>query len=412
MKALPALPALPQPLQALFRHKIWTVVLLLAPLLIFMLGFYLLPLGTMFVRSVYTPVFSEVLPETTVLLRAWDGRGMPDAALYPVFAHELAAARKQKTLGKAIHEVNRIQSGARSLIITTARHLTRAPPKSVQQETLTAIRSEWGEPHIWLAMRLASAKITARFYLNALDLTYGDDGSIVRQPEDKRIYVKLMVRTLLVSIAITLFCFLLGYPLAYLMAQARGGLANVLLLAVLAPFWTSLLVRTTSWIVLLQQQGVLNGLLVWLGVVDDQNRLSLIYNMTGTLVAMTHVLLPFMILPMYSVMRTIPPTYMSAAISLGASFPQAFYRVYWPLSLPGAAAGGLLVFILSIGYYITPALVGGQRGQLISNFIAYHVQGSLNWGLAAALGMLLLVSVKILYVVYERVVGADRLRLG
>ncbi|MCY3777514.1 MAG: ABC transporter permease, partial [Candidatus Aminicenantes bacterium] len=188
--------------------------------------------------------------------------------------------------------------------------------------------------------------------------------------------------------------------------------ANLLLLLVLVPFWTSLLVRTTSWIVLLQTEGVVNDLLVALGLIADENRISMIYNMTGTVVAMTHVLLPFMVLPIYSVMRTIPPLYMSAAASLGASFPQAFRRVYWPQTLPGVGAGSLLVFILSIGYYITPALVGGQSGQLISNMIAYHMQQSLNWGLAAALGSILLGCVVALYLLYDRVVGIDRMRLG
>ena len=138
----------------------------------------------------------------------------------------------------------------------------------------------------------------------------------------------------------------------------------------------------------------------------------MIYNMTGTVVAMTHVLLPFMVLPLFSVMRTIPPLYMSAAASLGAGFLQAFRRVYWPQTLPGVAAGSLLVFILAIGYYITPALVGGQSGQLISNMVAYHMQQSLNWGLAAALGGVLLAGVFLLYLVFNRLVGVDRMRLG
>ena len=180
----------------------------------------------------------------------------------------------------------------------------------------------------------------------------------------------------------------------------------------LVPFWTSLLVRTTSWIVLLQTQGVINDLLAAVGLIADDQRISMIYNMTGTVVAMTHVLLPFMVLPLFSVMRTIPPLYMSAAASLGASFLQAFWRVYWPQTLPGVAAGSLLVFILAIGYYITPALVGGQSGQLISNFIAYHMQTSLNWGLAGALGGILLVSVAVLYLLYDRLVGVERMRLG
>ena len=235
---------------------------------------------------------------------------------------------------------------------------------------------------------------------------------MVAQPPDRRIYLPLLGRTLAVSVGIATLCLLLGYPVAYLIAQAPPRRANLLLLLVLVPFWTSLLVRTTSWIVLLQSQGVVNDLLVALGLLGEEGRLAMIYNMTGTLIAMTHVLLPFMVLPLYAVMRTIPGEYMRAATSLGASFPQAFRRVYWPQSLPGVGAGLLLVFILAIGYYITPALVGGRTGQLISNMIAYHMQQSLNWSLAAALGGILLACVVGLYLLYDRLVGVERMKLG
>ena len=238
------------------------------------------------------------------------------------------------------------------------------------------------------------------------------DGSIEQMPETQRVYVTLFIRTLGVSIAVTLLCFLIGYPMAYAMAHAGPGWARVLLVLVLIPFWTSLLVRTTSWIVILQQQGVLNDIFVFLGLVGDDNRLTMVHNMTGTLVAMTQVLLPFMILPLYSVMTNIPRDLTKAASSLGANPYQAFVRVYLPNSLPGVAAGGLLVFILSIGYYITPALVGGSKGQLISNLIAYHLQTSLNWGLAAALSVILLAGVILLYIVYDRFIGIDRMKLG
>ena len=185
-----------------------------------------------------------------------------------------------------------------------------------------------------------------------------------------------------------------------------------MLALVLVPFWTSLLVPTTSWIVLLQNQGVINDLPVAVGLVADDGRLALVYNMVGTFVAMTHVLLPFMVLPLYSVMRTIPESHMSAATSLGAGPVQAFLRVYWPQSLPGVGAGSLLVFILAIGYYITPVLVGGSSGQLISNMVAYHMQTSLNWGLASALGGVILVCVTLLYLLYDRIAGGDRVSVA
>jgi len=180
---------------------------------------------------------------------------------------------------------------------------------------------------------------------------------------------------------------------------------------VLLPFWTSLLMHTTAWIAILQGQGVVNSTLVASGVIEESQRLSLIYNQTGTIVAMTHILLPFMVLPLYSVMRTINPSYVRAARSLGATSWTAFRRIYVPQTLPGIGAGLLLVFILAVGYYITPALVGGASGQLISNLIAFHMQNSLNWSLAAALAAILLAVVLLLYWLYDRLVGIDNLKV-
>jgi putative spermidine/putrescine transport system permease protein len=216
----------------------------------------------------------------------------------------------------------------------------------------------------------------------------------------------------MLSLAITVICMFVAFPIAHLLATLPLAKSNLLMILVLLPFWTSLLVRTTSWMVLLQSQGVLNDLLVWLGIIGDDGRIQMMYNRTGTLVAMTHILLPFMVLPLYSVMRTIPPAYVRAARSLGANSFVAFYRVYLPQTLPGIGAGALLVFILAVGYYITPALVGGADGQLISNLIAFHMQKSLNWSLAAALAALLLAGILALYWLYDRIVGIDNMKLG
>jgi putative spermidine/putrescine transport system permease protein len=254
--------------------------------------------------------------------------------------------------------------------------------------------------------------LTASYYVAAVDREYDADGNIVKRPENRQIYLDLFKRTLYLSLAITAMTFLLGFPIAYYLSILPMRYANLLMIAVLLPFWTSLLVRTSAWIVLLQQQGVINNTLVGLGIIGDDGRFSLIYNQTGTIIAMTHILLPFMVLPLYSVMRTVPPSYMRAAKSLGATPSTAFRRVYFPQTLPGIGAGGVLVFIISIGYYITPALVGGQSGRMISNEIARHIQQSLNWGLAAALGSMLLVGVLVLYWLYNRLVGSDGLKFG
>ena len=164
--------------------------------------------------------------------------------------------------------------------------------------------------------------------------------------------------------------------------------------------------------VLLQEQGVVNNMLVALRIINDDQRLPMMYNQFGTIIAMTHILLPFMVLPLYSVMRPINPSYVRAARSLGATSWTAFRRVYFPQTLPGLGAGALLVFILAVGYYITPALVGGSSGQLISNMIAMHMTETLNWSMAAALAAILLASILVLYWIYDRLVGIDNLRLG
>ncbi len=273
------------------------------------------------------------------------------------------------------------------------------------------IEEDWLDPDVWKTIQTYSSDYTNGYFLNSIDRQKTDGGSEWR-PDDQQIYLTLFWRTMVMSFIITCSCILLGYPVAWLLANLPMRTANVLMILVLLPFWTSLLVRTSAWKVLLQQQGVINETLVWLGLVATDDRLALINNATGTVIAMTHILLPFMILPLYSVMKTIPPSYLRAAKSLGATNWTAFWRVYFPQSVPGIGAGSILVFILSIGYYITPEIVGGTKGVFISNRIAYHISSSLNWGLAAALGSILLAVVLIFYWMYDRIVGIDNVKLG
>jgi putative spermidine/putrescine transport system permease protein len=273
------------------------------------------------------------------------------------------------------------------------------------------IDEAWVGMPMWETIEAFSDPYTAGYFLAAVDLQLTPDG-IEAQPEEQRIYLLLFERTIFMSLVITISCILLGYPIAFLLSNLPLRTSNILLILVLLPFWTSLLVRTSAWKVLLQNQGVINDTLVWIGLVADDARLALINNQTGTIIAMTHILLPFMILPLYSVMKTIPPSYVRAARSLGATQWTAFWRVYFPNSVPGIGAGSILVFILSIGYYITPELVGGRTGTFISNRIAFHISESLNWGLAAALGSILLALVLVLYWLYDKFVGIDNVKLG
>ncbi|MBC06543.1 MAG: polyamine ABC transporter permease [Thalassospira sp.] len=270
---------------------------------------------------------------------------------------------------------------------------------------------DWGSAKVWATIKLYSPSLTPGYFLNSVDMTLTPDG-IESKPDNQQVYTTLFTRTLIMALIITASCIVLGYPVAWLLANLPMRTASILMILVLLPFWTSLLVRTSAWKVLLQQQGVINEILVWLGFVNDADRLILMNNATGTVIAMTHILLPFMILPLYSVMKTIPPSYQRAAKSLGATNWTAFWRVYFPQSVPGIGAGSILVFILAIGYYITPEIVGGTDGVFISNRIAYHISSSLNWGLAAALGSILLVVVLGLYWCYDKIVGIDNVKLG
>ena len=385
---------------------------LVLPLLAFVTLSFVVPLATLLGKSAYQPEVSQVFPDTMEALAGWDGEGLPPEAAFAAIAGELAQALEERSLPRVSGAINRVQSGMRGVLNRTARRLARTEFAGTWRDTLTGIHRDWQEPATWQAIRQAGARFTSRHYLQALDLERKEDGSIGLRPDESRVYTPLMWRTLLVSLGVTLLSLLIGYPIAYMIANSPPKRSRLLLLLVLVPFWTSLLVRTTAWIVLLQRQGVINGLLVSLGILPDDARLQMIYNMTGTFVAMTHVLLPFMVLPLYSVMRSIPSSHMPAAISLGASPLKAFRRVYLPQTMPGIGAGSLLVFILAIGYYITPALVGGRTGELISSQIAYHVQTSLNWGLAAALSSILLIAVTFLYLIYSRVIGVERMRLG
>ena len=392
------------------------------PLVAFVTVTFIGPMASLMMKSVYDPDVADALPETMAALRAWDGQGAPPDEAFAAAGREFVAGRVERTLGRAAYRVNRVASGMRSTIMGSSRQMVEAAEAAEAagvvmdgafwREVMIGADPRWAGPEPWRTLRDAGQRFTARHYMKALDFERSPDGGYVRQAEEWRIYVPLFWRTLKVSLGVTLLCLVIGYPMAHLIASSPPRRANLLLVLVLLPFWTSLLVRTTSWIVLLQTQGVINDFLVAIGLIGDEGRIAMIYNMTGTFIAMTHVLLPFLVLPLYSVMRSIPPAYMNAAASLGANPIQALRRVYWPQTLPGVGAGCLLTFILAIGYYITPALVGGQSGQLISNMIAYHVQTSLNWGLAAALAALLLAGVTTLYVVYDRLVGIDRVGLG
>ncbi len=397
--------------RALRRQKL-RALMLIAPLLLFVVITFIAPIADMLFRSVENSIVPETLPKTVIALADWSPESgeAPGEEVFAALHADMLVAAAAKVHTKVGQRLNYETPGISSLFRKSGRRVKRMEEGNYKEQFIK-IDDGWGELAVWETIQRYSGNYTSGYFLASVDAELGSDG-VQMKPEDEQIYLFLLGRTLFLSVVITVSCILLGYPIGFLLANLPLRTSNLLLILVLLPFWTSLLVRTSSWIVLLQQQGVVNDVLVTIGILSDDNRLELMYNQAGTIIAMTHILLPFMILPLYSVMKTIPPSYVRAAKSLGATDWTAFWRVYFPNTIPGIGAGAVLTFILSIGYYITPELVGGTSGIFISNRIAYHISSSLNWGLAAALGVGLLALILVFYWLYDRIVGIDNVKLG
>ncbi len=380
---------------------------LAAPLLLLLLLSFGIPIAMLLARAVYDPTIADALPRTSEALRQWSGEGVPDDAAFASLAADLREDQASNRLYELAKSLNSRLPGARSHVLRAARSL--ADPATAAKTDLIKADPFWGERNTWSAVKLGTQRLTTFYLLSALDLRWSADGALDFAPPEQAIFLRIFERTFLVATLVTLATLLLAFPFAYLICNLPARYGAILLVVVLLPFWTSILVRTAAWTVLLQKYGLLNELAVWLGITQD--RLELMYTRTGLVIAMTHIQLPFTLLPIYSVMRTIQPTQMRAAASLGARPLTAFRRVYLPQALPGVMAGCLLTFILCLGYYITPALIGGAGDQLISNFIANYVNVELNWEMAAALSFILLALTIALYAAFARLLGLDRLKL-
>ncbi|MDE2427357.1 MAG: ABC transporter permease [Burkholderiales bacterium] len=390
---------------AQLRKKI-TALALIAPLAIFLLITFIVPIGVLLMRAVDNPEVASTLPKTVQALSHWDKKNLPDDAAFEALAVDLAAAKENSTGGTLARRINSEIPGARSIIMKTVRAMPLlsddGKPLAAKQvkPALIALDEQWGQPEYWQIIAKNSAKYSPYYLLASLDLKQDRFGKLERVDEEQAVYVKIFSRTFVISLVVTLLCLAAAYPLAYWLSLMSERRANLFMILVLIPFWTSILVRVAAWIVLLQSEGLVNKGLMATGLTTAP--LELLFNRFGVYVSMTHILLPFMILPLYSVMKAIPPTYMRAAISLGSHPFAAFWRVYVPQTLPGVAAGGLLVFILALGYYITPALLGGPNEQMVSYYIAYFTNVTINWGMACALGSLLFAATLVLYSVYLR----------
>jgi putative spermidine/putrescine transport system permease protein len=401
--------ALKQRLQRAERRRRIRAVLLVVPLFLFLALTFVLPIATLLLKSVYDPELANTMPQTRAAIAAWDGRDLPSEDVFAAFAADMRTANEQKTTGFIGKRLNYEIGGIRSIVIKTARELAKLQA-GPWKDAILHLNPIWGKRDTWVIMKRAVKPLTPFYVLAAADLRLDADGDVVKAPADQSIFLTVFGRTLWIASLVTALTLLLGYPIAYLLASLPTRTSNLLMILVLLPFWTSLLVRTTAWVVLLQTNGVINDIGLWLGLLNE--RVQLIFNRGGTVLAMTHIQLPFTILPIYSVMKTISPTHVRAARSLGAGPFYAFWRVYFPQTVPGIAAGCLLTFILSLGYYITPALVGGPNDQMISYFVALYTNRELNWGMASALGAMLLAITMALFLLYNRLIGIDRMKLG
>ena len=438
--------------KSLRRTKIRSFLLLLAPLL-FLLIMFVTPIGSLLSRSVDDTSINVVFPETFAQYELWEDKSqVPSEEMFAAVINDIRATHKMENsegknigknlLGKAGTRMTYEFSGWRSLLLKTVKSATKVNKRSKEEikpytweapykEKMIKRDKRWSKVEFWQSLGAMKDPYTMGYYLNAVDLRYDANKNIIEKKEHLKIYKTIWMRTLQVSLMVTIFCLILAYPVSYLLATLPMRTSNLLMICVLMPFWTSLLVRIVAWMIMLQQNGVVNDTLVGIlpcfeGMVNlpffgetnldlcfgDEDRIPMMYNFTGTIIVMTQVLLPFMILPIYSVMRGIPPSYMKAAQNLGATPTRAFIRVYMPQSVPGIGAGCILVFIVAIGYYITPELVGGKDGLMIGNFVAREMQQTLNWGLAAAMGAILLSAVLILYWAYDRLIGIDNLKMG
>jgi putative spermidine/putrescine transport system permease protein len=381
-------------------------LLFIAPLAIFLFLIFVVPIGALLTRAAENPEVATALPHTGAALRAWDRKAPPPDAAYAALAQDLTAIQDGESMGALARRLNTEIPGYRSLVAKTARAMPLngddGKPLAAPQirAKIVELDERWGDVNYWQAIAKNAGRYSPFYLLAALDHRQDGFGNIEHAGPDQSIYLSIFARTFVIGGAVTFFALLLGFPLAYWISTLPARRANLVMVLVLIPFWTSVLVRVAAWIVLLQSEGLVNKALIGAGLIDQP--FALLFNRVGVYISMTHILLPFMILPLYSVMKSVPPTYQRAAVSLGSHPFAAFWRVYVPQTYPGIGAGVLLVFILAIGYYITPALLGGPNDQMVSYYIAYFTNVTINWGMACALGALLLAATLVLYVIYGR----------
>ncbi|MDY0873543.1 ABC transporter permease [Dongia rigui] len=375
-------------LSGVFASANLRLFLLVLPLLGFIIVTVIVPVGHFLARSVDNSAIADNMPLTAAALAAWQpADGTPDQAAFAAFAADIRAAAARDTLGQLAQGLNQQFPGSRTFIIRSGPLAAKLTAGAEKAELLTKFPA-LNDTRLWSIFKAAGSKVTDFYLLQSLDLERDAKGAIAAVTPDRAIFLAAIWRTIVISINVTLICALVALPVAHVLAAARPPYAGILLALVLFPLWTSLLVRTVSWIIILQGEGPVNTTLQFLHLIEQP--LHLVYTRGSLYIAMVQVLLPLMILSILAVVVKLPKELVRAATSLGANWWQSYWRVQLPLIAPGIVTGAGIVFVFALGYYITPALIGGPQDQMLSSYVALYTNKTLNWGLAAALALQLL----------------------
>ncbi|WP_397453206.1 ABC transporter permease [Pseudomonas sp. NA-150] len=365
---------------------------LLAPLVVFLILTFVGPIGTLLWRAVADSELPQAMPATARAVADWDGISVPDERLFKPLIQDLKVVAP-RDLAAAARRLAYEAPALRSLLMEAKRDADNLEGSTSDMQKLDP---RWLENATWQTFKRASGPVGTYHLLSAVDMKHDYQQGLVAKDE-AGLYRAILGRTFGIAAVTTLVCVLLAFPLCVFLDRRTPKTRNVLLLMILLPFWTSILVRTTAWMVLLQDEGVVNAALLKLGLINSP--LHLLYNRFGVILALVHVMLPFMVFPLLAAMSSCNRLLVQAAYSMGARPFRVFFQVYLPQVLPGLAAGALMVFIVTLGFYITPALLGGPADQMISFYIAQFTTGTLNWGLASALGLVLLIVTTLLYLI-------------
>jgi len=387
--------------RAVERRRLARALGFLALPVLFVGAAYLLPIVIFLAAAVDNRPVAAALPRLNAVIRTIPADALPVPEVFLALTDDLRGARDARRIAALAGQLEQAMPGMRLMVNRAARNLAR--PNEDARAALIAADARWGEVATWQVLRREFAPVTPRHLLAALDMTRAPNGSIAAVVPDQRVFIEVILRSVTMAVQVTLGALVLGFPVAYLLASSPPRRAALLMFLVLLPFWTSLLVRTAAWAILLEERGAVNGLLMAAGLTETP--LKLMYNRLGVVIAMVYVALPFMILPLHATMKGIPAATMRAAAAHGATPLQAFRLVYLPQAMPGIVAGSVTVCVTTVGYYVTPLLIGGPGDQMLSYFIAFFVNGTLNWPMAAALAVILLVLVLAGLALLLRLVG-------